>query len=264
MINKIIVIESLPSKERHTGKELYDDIISRYSHYFNPSIAHQYYFVNSKIEFLDIMSTIQDDIKVTDEIILHVEAHGGNEEMQFGNYDLIKWTDLESILIEINKLCKNKLHLNLATCHGMHIAEKICLTKTAPYKSYISALNVLKPKEILEDNSILYEEIIKSGNIFVGYVNFLYRQKSTQLRIKDIKTVLDYILSSQIMSFIIASPTFDLKIFFDGYLNIKIENNILQSLIKPQEKIKYILDLFYSRFFPTCIFLCLICSKFRP
>ncbi|MNK58848.1 hypothetical protein D3C87_779440 [compost metagenome] len=249
MIERIIIIESIPEDEKKTGKELYDDIITKYIQFFNSEIKAEYYKVTSKSEFLEIIENITQNISNEIETILHIEAHGGNEEIQFSNYELLKWIELEKKLSIINAKSKNKLHLNLATCHGMHVAEKTSLIDTAPYKSFISALNELSPYEIIEDNSILYEEIIKSKDIFQGFVNFLKRQQKTQLRIKDIKTVLDYILSIQILRFIVLDPNFDLKMFFDNYLNIVIDKSHLNNLKTSDEKIKYILEIFYQRYF---------------
>lgn len=250
MINRIIVIESIPDDEKQTGKELYDDIITKYIKYFNPEISHEYFNVNSKEEFIEVLSDIEKTIIEEDELILHIEAHGGKEELQFKNLELLEWTELEKILTKWNQICKNKLHLNLATCHGMHVAEKISLKNTAPYQTYISALYELSPNEILEDNSILYEELIKSRHIFKGFVEFLIRKQKTQLRIKDVKTVMEFVLNRQIMYFLIASPTFDLKSFFDHYLLINIDNSILLNISDPKEKINYILNLFFERYLP--------------
>jgi len=249
-INRIIVIESIPDDEKQTGKELYDDIITRYIKYFNPEIIHEYYLINSKSEFIELLNKIKNSLDENDELILHIEAHGGTDELQFKNMELLEWQELEKILVEINQICKNKLHLNLATCHGMHVAEKISLKSTAPYQTYISALYQLNPNEILEDNSILYEELIKSRHIFKGFVEFLIRKQDTKLKMKDVKTVLEYVLNRQIMYFLIASPTFDLKSFFDHYLMINIDNRIITKIIEPQEKIEYILSLFFERYLP--------------
>ncbi|MFC7773903.1 hypothetical protein [Flavobacterium sp. GCM10027622] len=250
MINRIFIIESIPAGEKLTGKELYDDIITRYITFFNHEIKSEYHFVESRKDFLKALNILQENISDEYETILHIEAHGGNEEIHFSNLETLKWTDLENYLVEINKISKNNLHLNLATCYGMHVAEKISLKNTAPYKSFTSALRELSPLEIINDNSILYEEIIKTRNIFQGFENFIQKQKSTQLRIKDTKTALEYILTSQIMLFLNASPNFDLKLFFDHYLNIEIDNSTLQKITEPKEKIEYILKIFCKRYFP--------------
>src|SRR5690554_2072468 len=225
MVNKIYIIESLRTDDDLTGRELYKDVIERYVLFYKKDIHHNYSNAFSKIEFLSKLKEILSEINDEDEIIIHIEAHGGNEEIQFGNYELLKWTELETHLIEINLKCKNKLHLNLATCHGMHIAEKITLTRTAPYKSYISALRKLLPNEIIEDNSIFYKEIIETQDVFKSYIEFCKQRPKTQLRIKDIETAMKIILGIQISRF--SNHPSLVKSFFDNYLNIEIDNRQL-------------------------------------
>lgn len=248
MVNKIYIIESLRTDDDLTGEELYKDVIERYVLFYNKDIYHNYSNTYSKIKFLSKLKEILLETNAEDEIIIHIEAHGGNEEIQLGNYELIKWVELESFLIEINLKCKNKLHLNLATCHGMHIAEKITLTRTAPYKSYISSLKKLLPNEIIENNSIFYKEIIETQDVFKSYIEFFKQKPKTQLKIKDIETSLKIILGIQISRF-----AYDLdlvKSFFDNYLNIQIDNRQLKKLKSENEIVEYVLNLFLSRYLP--------------
>ncbi|WP_417430083.1 hypothetical protein [Halpernia sp.] len=251
MIKRIFIIESLPDNERFTGKELYDDIIVRYSKFYNSDILSEYYFVKTKGEFLKILKKFEESISNEYETILHIEAHGGNGELHFANSGILKWTEFENYLIEINKLSKNNLHLNLATCFGMHVAEKISLRNTAPYKTFSSALKELSPSEIIDDNSIFYEEIIKTQHIFKGYFSLFLNNNSTQLRIKDTKTALEYILTSQLNLFLNTVPNFDLKSFFDNYLKINIDDKVLLKIAEPDKKIEYIFKLFFDRYFPV-------------
>lgn len=248
MVNKIYIIESLRKDEDLTGKELYNDVIERYVLFYKKEIYHNYSNLNSKIEFVSKLKGILSETNDEDEIIIHIEAHGGNEEIQFGNYELLKWTELEKFLIDINLKCKNKLHLNLATCHGMHIAEKITLTGTAPYKSYISAFRKLLPNEIIEDNSIFYKELIETQDIFNSYIEFCKQKPKTQLRIKDIETTLKIILGIQISRF--ASHPGLIKSFFDNYLNIQIDETKLNELKTENEIVEYVLNLFFNRYLP--------------
>jgi hypothetical protein len=248
MVNKIYVLESLKVEDDLTGKKLYDNVIERDVLRQNKDIYHNYSSTYSKIEFLSKLKEILHEINDYDEIIIHIEAHGGNKEMQFGNYELLRWTELESYLIEINAKCKNKLHLNLATCYGMHIAEKITLTRTAPYKSFISASRELLPCEIIGDNSILYKEIIETQDIFSSYIEFCKQRPETQLRIKDIETAMRIIIEKQKERFI-NHPSL-VKSIFDNYLNIEIDNRLLNELKTEKEIVDYILDLFFKRFLP--------------
>lgn len=248
MVNKIYIIESLRTDDALTGKELYDDVIKRYVRFNKKDIYHNYSNPHSKIEFLDKLKMILSKTNDDDEIIIHIEAHGSNEEIQFGNYELLKWTELENYLIEINLKCKNKLHLNLATCYGMHIAEKITLKRTAPFKSYISALRKLSPNEIIQDNSIFYKEIIETQDVFKSYINFCKQKPKTHLRIKDIETGMKVILEIQISRF--ANHPGLIKSFFESYLNIQIDNRKLNNLRTKNEIVEYVLNLFLYRYLP--------------
>lgn len=248
MVNKIYIIESLKTNDKLTGKELYDDIIQRYVAFYKKEIFHNYSFTESKNEFIDKLNEILTRTNSEDEIIIHIEAHGRKEEIQLGNYEPVKWTELESYLIDINLKCKNKLHLNLATCHGMHVAEKISLKQTAPYKSYVSALKELSPSEIIEDNSIFYKEIIKNQDVFKSYIEFNKQQTKTQLRIKDVETVMKIVLGNQISQF--ANHPSLIKSFFDNYLNLQIDNSYLSGLITENEIVEYVLSLFFNRYLP--------------
>jgi hypothetical protein len=248
MINRIYVIESLRTEDKLTGKELYCDVIERYVSFYQKEIYHNYVSTESKNDFINKLDEILEETRSEDEIIIHIEAHGGNEEIQFGNDELLKWTELESYLIKINLKCKNKLHLNLATCYGMHVAEKITLKQTAPYKSYISALRELSSNEIIEDNSIFYKEIIETQDIFKSYIEFCKQKPETQLKIKDIETAMKIILGIQISRF--ANHWYFIKDFFDVYLNIQINNMCLSKLKTEDEIVEYVLNLFFDRYLP--------------
>lgn len=247
MINKIFIIESLPIRDKHTGFKLYNETIIEKIATYKKEIEHHYISLETKDDFILYVQKINDSISANDELIIHIEAHGGREVLQFANFESIKWTELETLLIPLNTKCKNKLHLNLVTCFGMHSAEKINLTKTAPYKSYISALKKLFPEEIISDNSKLYDRIIETQNIFIGYIQFMQTNPETKLKIKDIETVLTLILDHQIDRFI---GTAILKDFFDQYLNINIDNYVLANLASNEDKKEYILNLFLKRYLP--------------
>ena len=130
----------------------------------------------------------------------------------------------------------------------MHIAEKITLTQTAPYKSYISALKKLFPNEIIEDNSIFYKEIIETQDVFKSYIEFCKQRPKTQLRIKDIETAMRIILGIQIKRY--AKHPSLVKSFFDIYLNIQIDYRQLNELKTEDEIVEYILNLFFDRYLP--------------
>ena len=92
---------------------------------------------------------------------------------------------------------------------------------------------------------------IITQNIFKGYFSLFLNNNSTQLRIKDTETALEFILTSQLNLFLNIAPNFDLKSFFDNYLKINIDNKDLLKIAEPDKKIEYILKLFFDRYFPV-------------
>jgi len=247
MINKIYVIESIPKDEPQTGEELYNDTISRYNLLHNSEIENYYIKVNSKKELITVLENILSNAINTDEIIIHIEAHGNEVEMGLSNDERITWDEFTDYLIPINQKTVNKLHLNLATCFSMHNGLSIDLKKIAPYKSYISTLGKVNPVEIINDNTSLYENIMKTKDMYKAYVNFDKVNPKTKFRIKDIETVLDTHLVPTLVQFVHTGSDFIVKSFFDPYLNIQIDINEMQN---SQNKAEYILKIWKSRFYP--------------
>jgi len=245
MINKIFVLDSIPLNEKQTGEDLYKDVIRNYGEYYKSNIEHHFFKVNSKQEFFDRLNGIYSSLEPDDEAIIHIEGHGDNQLFELLNKEVVSWDELRNCLVRINRKIRNKLHLNLATCFGMHIAVKISLTDTSPYKSYISALNELKPIDIGRDNSIIYEEVMKCKEMYPAFIEFTERSPTTTLRIKDIETVLDFILGLQIDRTLSKFPNYDLKTFYDVFLNININNEDLKNA---KVKAQYVKDLFFDRF----------------
>lgn len=78
-IKTIIVIESLPANERKTGTELYNDIIVRSTEFYKKQndLKNQFYSVESKAAFLDILTNID---SVEPGLMLHIETHGSEDK----------------------------------------------------------------------------------------------------------------------------------------------------------------------------------------
>lgn len=243
MINKIIILQSLPKTEFQSGKKLYDEGISKFR---NPNkIDHVYQEFESKEQLLKILSIIEKTAISNQEIILQIEAHGNIKELGFTNGERMSWKELTSHLIPINQKLQNGLHLNLATCFSMHVAQEIDLNKISPYKSLTSTIDKIKAGEILNENMNFYEEIFKTGKIYEAYVQFLYSNPNAKFKIKDIETVIDFIVKFQIERFVNILDLPTLKMFFDNYLNIEIEISELQEAEKIAENI---LNRFKDRF----------------
>ena len=73
--HRIIVIQSLQSPFKETGRDLYDDIL-RYKEYLNNDCFSEFYSVENKQEFINTIKSIADTLIDGDVITLHFETHG--------------------------------------------------------------------------------------------------------------------------------------------------------------------------------------------
>lgn len=106
-------------------------------------------------QILNQISKIEINADPNDEIIIQIEVHVNDTFMGFKNNDVISWNELTEVLIPINRIPKNKLHLNIVACFGMRTGLSIDLKRTAPYKSYRAVLEKIKPTTIITDNNIV-------------------------------------------------------------------------------------------------------------
>ena len=108
MINKIYVLESIPSDEIQTGEELYNDTIYRYKKFYNSEIEIFFEKFESKNDFQKILKKIETQSVESDAILLHIETHGNKSVLGLKNNNEIDWNEFSDLLIPINSKIKNK------------------------------------------------------------------------------------------------------------------------------------------------------------
>ncbi|SHK10279.1 C13 family peptidase [Epilithonimonas mollis] len=245
MINKIYVLESIPSDEIQTGEELYNDTIYRYKKFYNSDIEIFFEKFESKNDLQKILKQIETQSVESDAILLHIETHGNKSVLGLKNNDEIDWNEFSDLLIPINSKIKNKLFLNIVACFGRYVAFTMELKKTSPYKCFISSSDVLLPREILNDNTILYDNLLRTGNIYEAYINLFEINPKTKFYIKEVETILSFHIIPNLDLFLKNGSLFLLKSFFDSYLNLNIN---LSEIEKVEDKSKHIFDKFIERF----------------
>jgi len=134
--NKIYVIESLPEKERHTGKELFDDLL-RWKAGEIEYLDVVYINLKSKNDFLDSLADIAVEVE-TDDVwpIIHLEMHGNNTGLGVASGEFIPWEDLREALTKINVALKINLLVVLAACEGAYLT----LLLKAPFRAPVWGL----------------------------------------------------------------------------------------------------------------------------
>jgi hypothetical protein len=194
-INTIVVIESLPDNDRQTGTELYRDIIKRYAEYYGNKIASHYFNGKTKNQFLAGLDFIVHNCPYMNlGIALHIEAHGLGDTtgLYLADGSSVSWEELKPKLIKVNVQSDNQLYVTMATCFGRYLHEAIDIKLQSPFSGYISASKEVYVKEILEDYSPFFEELLKTGDILEAF-KVLDSRKSNFIY-KDVETMFNGIL----------------------------------------------------------------------
>lgn len=206
-VNTIIVIESLGSDDRKTGKELYDDVIVRYNEYFHStakqSLITRYYAINNKSEFLELLNVIAlESSSYASGVLIHIETHGSDDRsgMVLYNGEKLIWGEVQDVMIRINVNTNNQLYLSMATCFGVYIHETMDHKKRAPFCAFISALKKVTENEIIEFFEPFFRELINSRDAIeaikknqINNSNFYYKDAEEIYKqiIKGIRVQLD-------------------------------------------------------------------------
>lgn len=191
-IKHIVVFESLPENEKKTGEELYNDCISRHINYFqddNKKMSHRYFNVHNKATLTELIKYYQVNAEFfCNGLLFHFEMHGVMDYsgLVLADGSLITWKELVELFRPINISTKNNLFITMATCYGRYLYKGVDAYKKSPYSGYISASKEVLADEILEDFTLLFEELISRYNIIEAYLelekkgsNFYYKDSET-------------------------------------------------------------------------------------
>lgn len=187
-IEHIIFIESLEAGERKTGLELYNDCIVRYIGYHKSKILHNFHEAITKSELIDILNYyVFSSPYLNGGILIHLEMHGSEDKsgLILANGELITWMELVDLFRQININAENKLYITMATCYGRYLYKGISIDKKSPYSCYISTSTTTNPSEIIEQFSLLFENLIKTGNLVDSYLEL--DRHGTKFYYKDSK-----------------------------------------------------------------------------
>lgn len=172
-VNSLYILESLNDKmengfqEEKTGKLLFEDL----THYVksNKSVISNLHYSNlrDKKEFHLLFQEIKRRI-IEDSVfpLVHIEMHGNEEGIRLSpSNNYINWSELGSILRDINIACKNNLIVSLGVCKGDSIISTIDINRPAPFFAAIGAKSKVSAKEIYQTFYNLYSNLL-AGNTF--------------------------------------------------------------------------------------------------
>lgn len=165
----IAIIQSLPSNEKQTGKELHDVTI-KYIQFEKPSLENDFYDVNNKNEFFEVLNKIIIIAKEENKFFfLHFETHGNDEGIGLKNGELVSWFELLPIFRELNILYKNNLSIHLAVCEGNSLIRAIDPLDRSPFAFIVGSFEKIYNYDILNAFEVFYKSFFIDFNLINAF-----------------------------------------------------------------------------------------------
>ena len=186
-IDEVYVIESLPSGERRTGRELYEDLVIM-AIAANPPRQVHYKPLTTRQEFLGLLRAIAHDAQQGNHSpLLHIETHGCPDGIGLASGEFLAWADFKQELTDINVISNINLLVILAACNGAHLLEVIQPTDRAPVRAVIGPDRTLKPSEIKVATLAFYRKLFETMDGVAAFhaMNEACGQKTFSLHTAD-------------------------------------------------------------------------------
>lgn len=166
--HKIIVIQSLQSPFKETGKDLYNNIL-RYKEYLNNECFSEFYSVENKQEFINKIKSVEDSLIDGDVITFHFETHGSEKGISLNSGEIVSWKEFDDAVRPINIKTCNLLVISMAMCFGGALLTHIDPELRAPYLCFIGSHRAVSEEEIVEVYHKFYENYTSPLDIYKAY-----------------------------------------------------------------------------------------------
>ncbi len=138
-IGQILILESLPATDLHTGRALHEhirDVLSA----TNNSLAVNFRVVESSEELFAALDSLLNDIERTGRApILDIECHGLDDlsGLMLSDGATVSWDDLKPKFQLINRASRFNLFLILACCNGGYFGRTTRLSEFSAVSTYL-------------------------------------------------------------------------------------------------------------------------------
>ena len=169
--NKIYVIESLQSNEKHTGTELHNNLL-KYQSITHPDFESILKTPSSKQEWNQLFKEIEIDCKENNNSpIIHFEVHGDSNKkgLVLSSNDLITWEELYQNLVPINIVIKNELFITMAVCFGNFWLSSAFLNRPAAFRGIIGSFQEIYEWDLIIRFEAFYQELFNSFDLNLAY-----------------------------------------------------------------------------------------------
>jgi len=160
---RLIIIESIPSGQAPTGKQLFDALhaVATKTH---PGLSVEYAFVGSRTDFEGTLKKIWTETVATRKIpLLHFEAHGSDEGLELANGEFEYWDELGELLSAINEASGFDLFVSVSACMGAYLNTRLSPTRPAPFSACLSVSKTQFPDELYRGFDAFYRTLMSTG-----------------------------------------------------------------------------------------------------
>lgn len=169
--NRIYIIESLNSKEKHTGTELHSNLL-KYQTIIHPDFESILKTPSSKQEWNKVFSEIERGCKENNNRpIIHFEVHGDSNKkgLALSSNELITWEELYKNLVPINIAIKNELFITMAVCYGNFWLSSVFLNRPTAFRGIVGSFHQIYEWDLIIRFEAFYQELFKSFDLNLAY-----------------------------------------------------------------------------------------------
>lgn len=169
---RIHIIESFDGiSDPKVGKTLKDEIL-KIIRVSNCKTQVRYYDANTGKQLSNSLNTIKHNCVENDTSpVIHFCMHGNKNGLVLKNGELIKYTDLSDMLIEINEAAHGELLLVMDACRGNNLTSCLNPYLTSPFLSVLGSFKNIGMWEPLKGYIAFYKALIRTSQW-----NFAVRQ----------------------------------------------------------------------------------------
>lgn len=159
IFNKIWVIESLPSGEMRTGKNLFENQLEN-AKQVQQGLVIDFADPITKCELFDALGEIRNEALSGTYPIIHFDCHGCENGLETASGELVKWDEIREILIEINRSTRLNLMIVIAACNGAHLIKTSTKLDAAPFWAIIGPKKKVSAGHIQDNFGRFYESFL--------------------------------------------------------------------------------------------------------
>lgn len=163
--DSIVVLESLPGHHRKTGKVLYDRVLKPHAD-AHPNLIVHYNPISGREHLLKAFEVIEGQmIDKGHRPIIHIEAHGDQEEMLLADGSTISWAEIREILTRLNIKTRFNLLLVMAMCEGWWLSQVLIPFQPAPVWGVLGPTKPVLDSELLRVMTVFYTQLFSNSDV---------------------------------------------------------------------------------------------------